>query len=89
MERKSMLYADVALMSDPLYIWSVRIGRSIQLSALMIITSPAEPVYVGELCVIWFHAGLNSDHDPSVKIPKVSNNERSYISDCESQVLCC
>ena len=60
-----------------------------QLSALLIITSPAEPVYVGELCVIWSHAGPVSDHDPSVNMSKVSNSERSCIGDCVSHVLCC
>ncbi len=46
-------------------------GRSIQLSALLMITNPAVPLKVGEFCMIWEKIGFVGVHDPSVNTSKL------------------
>jgi hypothetical protein len=47
------------------------IGRSIQLSALLMMTRPAVPLNVGEFCMIWEKIGFVGVHDPSVNTSKL------------------
>ena len=69
--RISMLNAPVDSSEIPLFICSAMMGRSIQLSALLMITKPAVPLKVGEFCMIWEKIGFVGVHDPSVNTSKL------------------
>jgi len=81
-----VLYAEMASKAVPLYICSVMIGRSIQLRDCLMITSPADQMYVGELGVMWFHAGPDSDQEPSVKMSNGPSYDSCSVSDGVGQV---
>ena len=60
----SMLNADLVSSNEPCDMCMVKMGRFIQFGDLLIMTSPAVPVKVGELCVMCAHLVPASDHDP-------------------------
>lgn len=64
----SMLNAELVSSNDPCEMCKVRMGKFIQSSDLLIMTSPAVPVKVGELCVMCAHLVPASDHEPSVNM---------------------
>ena len=64
----SMLNSELVSSNEPCDMCMVKMGRFIQSGDLLIMTSPAVPVKVGELCVMCAHLFPASDHEPSVNM---------------------